>query len=734
MRRPVFAVVAVCAFAAVLIAFSPPLSHPTEAPPPVVAGAPVRTTSTTTAVSSGTAPPAATATPPLPTAVVRAAPELLTTALHATITAASHALDAASRDDRVLYAAGLRARDAGSYAYAVDAWRTVVGRGGPLAPVASLRMAQALVSAGRREEAATAFAATVARADLPAALVTAARSDAADNAAALNDTPAALELLHAIRDDEDASTYDRAAAAWQAAQLRRDAADPAWTDDAAAAIVLQPASSAAQRALDALDSLRTLVASTGGSAAVPPLTAAYVRYRAYANDDATTRYRAVVDEPSSDHDAAIAWFYLGALAERSDSPETALADYAKSVSADPAGSLADDARYWRARIYDERGDVGAAVAEYDRLVSDFPESAFAPDARMGAALLLALHGNAADALSRLDAIAHVAGADAAAAARWSEVFRAEYELPANPSVDPKAIDPTALPSLIDAHSAEPLPPAALTEEPILPRNDAAVDPWMRATFGPPPADPAAVLSDPDYVLGRLLVGVGETSVGRALLRGVVAGHRDNAYALLTLARTARDLDLPDIELNAATRLLSSLSTNQRLSTPRSVLALAYPAPYLADATTSARTAHLPTLLLLALVRQESAFDPSAGSIAGAVGLTQVTPGTGEQIAKALGATWTPAMLLDPSTSLEFGAYYLAAQLDAFDGNVFAALAAYNGGPGNAARWEASAPFSGADGYLLAVDYSETDAYLNRVLENYAWYRYIYAGTNAPSLR
>jgi len=78
-------------------------------------------------------------------------------------------------------------------------------------------------------------------------------------------------------------------------------------------------------------------------------------------------------------------------------------------------------------------------------------------------------------------------------------------------------------------------------------------------------------------------------------------------------------------------------------------------------------------LLKGLVSQESGFNPSARSGAGAVGLTQLMPGT----AASLGVT-NP---LDPAQSLQGGAKYLREQLDRFGGDLEKALAAYNAGPG-----------------------------------------------------
>jgi soluble lytic murein transglycosylase-like protein len=107
-------------------------------------------------------------------------------------------------------------------------------------------------------------------------------------------------------------------------------------------------------------------------------------------------------------------------------------------------------------------------------------------------------------------------------------------------------------------------------------------------------------------------------------------------------------------------------------------------------------------LLKGLVQQESGFDPNARSGAGAVGLTQLMPGT----AAALGVT-DPT---DPVQSLQAGARYLREQLDRFGGDERLALAAYNAGPGAVAKYGGVPP------------YAETQGYVNKVLANAASYR------------
>jgi soluble lytic murein transglycosylase-like protein len=107
-------------------------------------------------------------------------------------------------------------------------------------------------------------------------------------------------------------------------------------------------------------------------------------------------------------------------------------------------------------------------------------------------------------------------------------------------------------------------------------------------------------------------------------------------------------------------------------------------------------------LLKGLVSQESGFDPNARSGAGAVGLTQLMPGT----AASLGVT-NP---LDPAQSLQGGAKYLRQQLDRFGGDERLALAAYNAGPGAVAKYGGVPP------------YSETQNYVNSVMAKAAAYR------------
>jgi soluble lytic murein transglycosylase-like protein len=139
-------------------------------------------------------------------------------------------------------------------------------------------------------------------------------------------------------------------------------------------------------------------------------------------------------------------------------------------------------------------------------------------------------------------------------------------------------------------------------------------------------------------------------------------------------------------------------------------------PY--DATIAQAAAHynIDPAILHGLIQQESGFDPGARSSAGALGLTQLMPGT----ASSLGV----ANPLDPTQSIEGGARYLSQMLSRFGGNTEEALAAYNAGPGAVSRYGGVPP------------YAETREYVNKVLGYANAYRQqslaAGAGTSAAS--
>ncbi len=116
------------------------------------------------------------------------------------------------------------------------------------------------------------------------------------------------------------------------------------------------------------------------------------------------------------------------------------------------------------------------------------------------------------------------------------------------------------------------------------------------------------------------------------------------------------------------------------------------------------------------IRAESVFNPNARSPANAMGLMQVVPATGASVARSLGLAGYggAASLYDPDTNIAIGTAYLRQLLNTY-GLPYLTIAAYNAGPGPAARWQSQRPGHDADFWIETVSYKETREYVARIL-------------------
>ncbi len=135
------------------------------------------------------------------------------------------------------------------------------------------------------------------------------------------------------------------------------------------------------------------------------------------------------------------------------------------------------------------------------------------------------------------------------------------------------------------------------------------------------------------------------------------------------------------------------------------------------------------LLIWSLIRQESLFEGFVRSTAGARGLMQIMPATGEGIYNNLGwpEGYTSEDLYRPVINVPFGVDYLADQMVYLDRDLYAALAGYNGGPGNAQVWQSLAG-GDPDLFLEIVRFEESRNYIRGVYEIFSIYRRIYDRT------
>ena len=141
----------------------------------------------------------------------------------------------------------------------------------------------------------------------------------------------------------------------------------------------------------------------------------------------------------------------------------------------------------------------------------------------------------------------------------------------------------------------------------------------------------------------------------------------------------------------------------------------------------ARDKGLDPSLIAAVIYAESHFRDGQTSGAGAQGLMQITPATARMIArKSGGVAFTVEDLGTPQVNIAYGSWYLRYLLRRYAGNQTFALAAYNGGEGNVDRWIDRARRRNADLTIAAIPFSETRAYVQRVLAAERQYRSSYA--------
>lgn len=165
---------------------------------------------------------------------------------------------------------------------------------------------------------------------------------------------------------------------------------------------------------------------------------------------------------------------------------------------------------------------------------------------------------------------------------------------------------------------------------------------------------------------------------------------------------------------------------QRVNSEIAAAAEEYPAPYRQAIIKIARSRQLDPRFVLALMKQESVFRPTAKSPAGARGLLQLTMDTAQKYARGAGLTRLhETQLYQPEASIKLGVEYLA-QLSRMFPQMFEAVAAsYNGGEDNVARWVKRARNKDRGVFTAEVGFDETKSYVQKVMANYRVYRQLY---------
>lgn len=276
-------------------------------------------------------------------------------------------------------------------------------------------------------------------------------------------------------------------------------------------------------------------------------------------------------------------------------------------------------------------------------------------------------------------------------------------------------------------------PVSLPASADLASEQAEAESWLRSWL-PAAEDEAdaanlatineAIRADPAFQRGETLWQFGLRDKALVEFETVKDKFWDDPRALYQLSLYFREKLMGRLSILTVERLIDLSPVKAPEQTPLFIQHLYYPVLFGNLIIAEADALDIDPALLMALIRQESLYEFSAESIAGARGLTQVMPTTGDYIAERSDfGPFDAGQLWLPYISIKFGAWYINQQLGIFEDNQFAALAAYNAGPGNVLEWIKVS--DDLDIFVESIPYWESRTYIRKIYENLAAYRRIY---------
>ena len=396
---------------------------------------------------------------------------------------------------------------------------------------------------------------------------------------------------------------------------------------------------------------------------------AALRRRQGRTGDYQTLRRWLVERYPGTRDAAGVVFFRADAAHDQQRWDDAVEIYGQVARMAPAVDYAGLSRMRAAQIHLHRGDLRQALAEFEDYLDNFPSGQRWEEAAYWAARTHLETGDSVAGLALLERL------------REEEPFSYYTVLTADLLGEPYRVD---------------LP--AGSPGPVLP--------WLVESLAELDLLTASGLHAAAAVHADALGGRARESGSEALM-AVAEGFN------------LRDRTLTGINLGWAARREGEPWTDR-------LVRIVYPFPYQELVLREALEVDVDPLLLAALIRQESAFVPDIVSSAGAIGLMQVMPATGRDLARSLGvANFTSETLESPEINLHLGARFLVDQLKRYGPQLPLVLSAYNAGPARANRWRGFPQASDQLRLTERIPFTETRGYVKNVTRNRRLYEALY---------
>jgi soluble lytic murein transglycosylase len=195
--------------------------------------------------------------------------------------------------------------------------------------------------------------------------------------------------------------------------------------------------------------------------------------------------------------------------------------------------------------------------------------------------------------------------------------------------------------------------------------------------------------------------------------------------LILLARGENLLGIDKISKLEDREIPAELAQYQTLSKQITYWQARYPFPYLREIEKWSTERQLNPLLVTALIRQESRFQPKIKSVADATGLMQLLPSTAKWIAPQIKLDFKTINLENPNDNIMLGTWYLDHTHQQYKNNSLLAIASYNAGPGNVSKWLQTLTTQDPDEFVEQIPFDETKNYVRQVFGNYWNYLRLY---------
>jgi soluble lytic murein transglycosylase len=249
----------------------------------------------------------------------------------------------------------------------------------------------------------------------------------------------------------------------------------------------------------------------------------------------------------------------------------------------------------------------------------------------------------------------------------------------------------------------------------------------RARSSPFRFDKPAEFEEQGFVRAVELLRQGEIELSKAELSALGLLHESRAPAILwgvaLLYKKAGALRLAH---SVAAGLLTDWLSHWPTGPWSEAWRLAFPRPYLELVFPETQRNQIDEFLAYAVMREESAFDPSAQSPANAYGLMQLIVPTARSFAQPLGLPHDPRSLTRPEVNIKLGCRVLGELTHkTFAGQPLMAIPGYNAGPGRPRKWLRERPNVDYDVWIELIPLRETRRYTKRVLTSRAVYAALY---------